>query len=191
MFGRLFRGREKVKPNTSYSEFEDRIQNAQIGGVFTVTGLELEYDEAYFFIEKKNLYRNSNSEWWEVLGVDGDKRVWMEWSTQEPEFVVTRLDSRPIGLDTLGLSEDDLIRMDEKHSIDSTILYEGTTYHYVNSCEAFYFEDGNGEGNGFYMWEFSREDEAKILSMVKWEGVPFQVYINDVISAEQIKVYGK
>ena len=59
VLGKLFRRRDGKTSNVSYGEFEDRIQNAQVGGVFTVTGLELDYDEAYFFIEKKKLVKIS------------------------------------------------------------------------------------------------------------------------------------
>ena len=183
------RGRDKKSSDTRHSASDDRIGSAAVGDVFTITGLDLEYEESYFIIEKKNRYANSSAEWREVLGVEGDKRVWLEWSGHGDASVAARPDSRPVGLNAVGLSEDDLVRMDEEHSIDNTVEHDRTTYFYVNSSESFYFEDNVGEGDGFYLWEFASEDSAKMLSVVKWEGAPFQVYISDVLSPESINVY--
>ena len=185
MFGKLFQKREK-RPTGSQDE---TIGSASVGDVFTVSGFGLEYEESYFIIEKKNRYAGSSAEWFEVLGVDDDKRLWVEWSGAGDRSVSVRADARPVGLDSVGVTTDELIRMDEKHSIDSYIDSQGTRYQYENSGEASYFEDDMGEGAGFYLWEFASDDGARILSVVKWDDMPFQIYISEVVSADRLSVY--
>ena len=55
--------------------------------------------------------------------------------------------------------------------------------------QASYFEDDMGEGAGFYLWEFASDDGARILSVVKWDDMPFQIYISEVVSADRLSVY--
>ena len=79
--------------------------------------------------------------------------------------------------------------MDEEHSLDNTVTYEGATYQYENSGEVFYFEDRSGDGAGFYLWEFASEEPSKIVSVVKWEGSPFEVYPSDVLPIDSVSLY--
>lgn len=187
MFGALFRRQKKKPSTTASSSLGDSIKEASVGDVFTVTGLSMEYDESYFIIEKMNRYESSSGGWHELLGVDGDNRLWVQWSDQGGLFVTANAEGRPMGLSQLGVTEDELIRMDEEQSIDRYITCEGTQYYYRSSGEAFFFQDGRGEGEGYYLWEFVAED--KVLAIDKWEGMPFQGYVSDVVSPDDIALY--
>ena len=87
------------------------------------------------------------------------------------------------------ITEEDLVRMDEQHSLDNSIEYEGTRYHYSNSGESFFFEGGSTEGQGFYLWELANEDNERFASIVKWEGMPFEAYLSESVSPDSITVY--
>ena len=186
MFRSLFR--KKRRPSASSLE-DETLHSARAGDVFTISGLSLEYDDAYFLIEKRNRYESEAGDWQEVLGVEGDTKLWVDWAGSGGQTVAVRQDGRPMGLDQAGIPEDLLVTMDEEHSIDNTLTFEEATYDYENSGEAFYFEGGLGEGVGFYMWEFASDEASKLLSVVKWEGSPFQVYVSDVMPFDSISVY--
>ena len=41
------------------------------------------------------------------------------------------------------------------------------------------------------MWEFGSEDEERGISVVKWEGMPFEVYASVAVSPHVVRVYSK
>ena len=96
-----------------------------------------------------------------------------------------------MGLSGIGLTEDELGRMDQEQSIDSYIDYEDERYFYSNSYEVFRFENGGDEGEGFYLWEFFSKERQKTISVVKWEGMPFEVYASEALSPDLVSVYNK
>ena len=81
--------------------------------------------------------------------------------------------------------------MDEEQSIDNHIVYEGERYSYRNSYEVLRFEDNGSEGEGFYLWEFLSGDRDKLVSVVKWEDMPFEVYASEEVSPDLVSVYKK
>ena len=186
MFGSLFRKRKKTGPASG--SLSDSIKDGRVGDVFTVTGLSLEYEDSYFIIEKMNRYEGYSGESYELLGVDGDKRLWVQWSDAGGLFVAVTVDDRPMGLKQLSLTEENLVSMDEEHSVDNYVTYEGTRHYYRNSGEAVYYEDNLGAGVGFYLWEFTSED-GKLPSVTKWEGQPFQAYVSEVVSPDSVTLY--
>ncbi len=188
MFKSLF-GRKK--PKRGADRVVETIRDARVGDVFTVTGLALEYEDSYFIIEKRNRYASPNSEWYELLGVDSNARLWLNYSAGGDLFMTATPDERPMGLSQLGITEDDLVRMDNEHAIDNSVSFDAETFHYKNSGEVFLFEDGMGEGHGHYVWEFEADDGSRVLSIDKWEGRPFHAYVGQVVPAENVAVYGR
>jgi hypothetical protein len=178
------------KRKSSKSESDgDSISDAAVGDVFTVTDLSIEYEDSYFVIEKLNRYKSDWGEWYEILGVDGDKRLWVYWSGPRGVNVSIMMDERPVGLATLGIDEETLAQMDEAQSIDSVIEIDGEAYYYSNSAEAFLYEDNTGKGRGFYVWDFASEDGNDMLSIDKWEGVPFQGHFVESVAPESVSLY--
>ncbi len=188
MFKSLF-GRKKPRPSDAPAV--ETIRDARVGDVFTVTGLELEYEDSYFIIEKLNRYANEHSEWYELLGVDGEVRLWLSYSGGGDLFVTATPDDRAMGLSQIGVTEDDLVRMDNEHAIGNSVSIDGERFHYKNSGEVFFFEDNREEGHGHYLWEFESDDGIRVLSIDKWEGRPFHAYLSDVVPADNVAVYGR
>ncbi len=186
MFRSMFGKKRKSSDSASIGE---SISDAVVGDVFTVTDLSIEYEDSYFVIEKLNRYKSDGGEWYEILGVDGDKRLWVYWSGFRGVNVSIMADERPVGLSSLGLNEAALVQMDEEHSIDSFVEIDGETYYYSNSSEAFFFEDNRGKGQGFYVWDFASEDGRKLLSIDKWEGMPFQGHFIESVAPESLSLY--
>ena len=96
-----------------------------------------------------------------------------------------------MGLSGIGLTEDELVRMDQEQSIDRYIDHEDERYFYGNSHEVFRFENSGDEGEGFYLWEFFTRERQKTISVVKWEGMPFEVYTSEALSPDLVSVYRK
>ena len=188
MLGSLF-GKRKKKLPTDSSSLGDSIADAGAGDVFTITDYLLELEDSYFIIEKKNRYASTVSEWYELEASDGENRIWVYWSKEGGLSVSVTLENKPIGLSRLGITREDLSRIDAEHSIDNYFTYDGLDYYYQNSREAFYYVDDTGNGEGFYVWDFIGDDGSKALSIDKWEGLPFQGYLNDIVSPDSIAVY--
>ena len=190
MFRSLFGKRKGKRPAPSQSiSGHDSIKDARVGDVISIQGLSLEYDDIYFFLERIDRYESPAGVWHELFAVDGDNRVWIEWSEGDEIFVTATDNRRPAGLAGAGLNEEELIRLDEENSIDNYITVEGQRYRYRTSSEALYFKDNRGNGEGFYLWDFMAEDETRVLSVSKWEGMPFEAYFSEVISPHSVTLY--
>lgn len=187
MFGSLFR-RKKQLPK-SKSGLGETIVDARVGDVITVSGLRAEYEDSYLIVEKFNRYESSVGGWRELLCVDGDKRIWIQWSDHGGLYVTVNPDQRPSGLSQLGIDVDKLMRIDEEQSLDNHVTYENVRYQYRNSYEAFYHENDTGEGQGFLLFDMVSGDGLKVLSIVKFEEAPFEVQVGEVVSSESITVY--
>ena len=189
MFRSLF-GRKRRPPAPSQSlSSSDSIREARVGDVMVVRGLSLEYDDTYFLIEQSHRYESPAGEWHELVAAEGDQKIWLEWSDGEELFITASASREPVGLSNIGLSEDNLIQLDEENSIDNHIDVEEKRYRYRNSSQALYFKDNRGSGEGFYVWDFVAEDEQEVLSITKWEGVPFEAYFSVVISPDNVTLY--
>lgn len=190
MFRSLFGRKTKNRPSTSEDlSLSDSIKDAKAGDVFTIQGLSLEYDDIYFFIEKIDRYETPAGGWYEITGADGDNHVWVEWSPGDELFITATDDRSAVGISNLGITEDDLVRLDEENSIDNFIDVDDERYFYRTSSEAFYFKDNRGQGDGFYLWDFMSEDERRVLSITKWEGLPFESFFSEVISPDNVTLY--
>ena len=185
LFGRGKR-REQPAGRTQYG-----LRDATVGDVLVIPSLGLEFEDCYFVVEQRHRYEGGGMVWYELVATDGDRRVWVEWGEDGPGLFVTATDDRrAVGLESVGITESDVLDMDERRSIDRSIAVDGLRYMYRNSFEAYYFRDNRQSGGeGFWMWEFLAEDESRVMSVAKFEGSPFEVYSADIISAEDIQVY--
>ena len=199
MFRTLFKkGKKQRTSQLARPVLDDSIMNPQVGDEIAIFGLTEGFDDVYrtierrdsFVVEQKNRYESDAGEWFEVIGEDGERRFWVEWAEEDELFVTATTNKRPMGLASVGLTEEKLIQMDEENSIDNHFTYDGTRYHYKNSHEVIYYEDEDedGGGEGFYLWDFVSQEERRVLSVVKWEGVPFQVFISEVVPPGKISV---
>ena len=187
--GKRKRASDPVRP-----VMDDSVRGAQVGDEVAIIGLTEGFDDVYrtierrdsFVIEQVNRYESDAGEWFELIGEDGERRFWIEWAEEDELFVTATTNKSPMGLAGVGLTEDQLIRMDEENSIDNHFTFEGRRYFYKNSHEVTFYEDEEGDGEGFYLWDFVSREENRVLSVVKWEGVPFQVFISEVVPPQKI-----
>ncbi len=184
-------GRGGRKRNEPAARIDSSVRDARVGDVVVVNGFALEYEDCFFVVEKVHRYGGSGIVWYELVLADADNRLWLEWSEDGADLFVTATDNRrPVGLESIGLAESHLLEMEERRSIDRSIEIDGLRFFYRNSFEAFYFRDNRPtDGEGFYLWEFLSEDESKVLSITKFEGVPFEAHFAHIIPAENVVLY--
>ena len=149
LFGRGRKKREPVGPAT-----DESIRAAKVGDVLIISGYSVEYDERLLFIERIHRYTSASETWYEMLCVDGDTRLWIDWTDGSELSVNITEDTGPMGLTSTGLTEEDLIQLDEEHSIDNFVTIDGDNYRYRNSAEVLFFQDNRGSGDAFYQWDF-------------------------------------
>ncbi len=173
----------------SLAVVEATIRDARVNDIVSVVGFSADFDDVDFTIEKRNRYESHGFEWYELLGVHQGKQVWIEWEEDDALEISATSPERKIRLSALNLTEDDLARVDEEESTDNHIVWEGRNYFYQESCEALFFKDCGGPGEGFYLWDFATEDHEDLISIEKWEGEPFQVFSGKAIKPHNVKVY--
>ena len=187
MFRSLF-GKKKDLPSVNTDGVT--IKDAVVGDVFTLNGFAVQYDDSYFIIEELNKFTSKAGDWQELLGGENDHKLWLSCSESGGSLYLTAShDDRPVGLSTIGLTDDDLIQLDEEQSIDNYVEVDDSRYYYRTSVEATFFKDGKGNGEGCYVWDFVSEDESSVLTIDKWEGMPFHVRFSEVISPESVTLY--
>ena len=189
MLNSLF-GRRKKKPAANVPA-DDSIRSAKVGDIVFIPGFWPTGEDAYLIVELLNRTRTPFGESHEVIGVDGERRASLDWSDDGGLHISVTRQERPMGLSTVGLDEDILVDWDNYRSIENSIEYDGQRYHYRKSHEAIYFKGSNTEGEGFYTWEFATHDDDGAVTVVKWEGLPFEVYASESISPHIVTVYHK
>ncbi len=192
MFRSLFGGKKRRRPSSSESARADEsIRSARVGDVVVISGFSPALEDAYVVTEKINRYESSFGKWYDLVGSDGDRPIAIEWSDDGGLTMFVTTQESPMALSAVGLTDDELVRMDEEQSLDNFLEYEGDRYLYSNSYEVFRFEDNRDEGEGFYLWEFFTGGRQKTIAVVKWEGMPFEAYASEALSPDLVSVFKK
>lgn len=166
------------------------LTSVRVGDALVVTGLDLDYEGAFLLVTNLHRYEAHGPEWWEAIAADRTRRLRVEWWPQGDELkVVASTDFAPVGLEAVGITEDDLNRLDVEHSIDNRLTAANKVWHYRNSHEAFFHRDQAEDGLGFWMWDFEDDDGAEVMAVTKFEGAPFEVHFATVIDADDVEVW--
>ena len=190
MFRSLFGKKKKGRSSDSLPP-DESIRSAGVGDVVVIGGFSPTFADAYFIVELVSRYESPVGKSYELMGVDGDRRVAINWSDDGGLFISVAEQDAPMGLSVLGVTEEELGRMDESHSLDSSLTYDGETYFYKNSHNVTYYKDNGREGQDFWGWEFSDDEGKKMISVVKWDEMPFEVYTSKAVSPDIVNVYKK
>ena len=188
MFRSLF-GKKK-KPAAKVPS-DESIRSARVGDVVFIPGFWDDGEDAYLIVDDISLIESGYGRANELTCADGDRHATIEWSDHDGLHISATVQDRALGLSEFGLDYDMLVQWDDNKSLENSIEYEGHRYFYRNSYEAFYTKQNSreDEGEGFYTWEFMREDEGGSVSVVKWEGMPFEAYVARAVSPHVVTVY--
>ena len=188
MFRSLFRKKKKA---SGEEPADDSIRSARVCDIVFIPGFWQTGDDAYLIVEEINRLESAYGESCEVTGVDGERHASLEWTDDGGLHISATTQDRPLGLSAVGLDYDTLVEWDDHKSLENSIEYDGLRYFYRNSYEVLHFKGDSTDGNGFWIWEFIREDEEGAVTVVKWEGLPFEVYTSVSISPHLVTVYKK
>ena len=188
MFRSLF-GRKKKASGKGPAD--DSIRAAGVGDIVFIQGFWEDGADAYLIVEEINRLESAYGESKEVVGVDGERRASLEWTEDGGLHISATTQDRPLGLSAIGLDYETLVEWDDYKSIENSIEYEGLRYFYRNSYEVLHFKGDSLDGEGFWIWEFIRDDEEGAVTVVKWEGLPFEVYASANIPPHLVTVYKK
>lgn len=187
---RLFRGKKKTGSTVTPAEHLAGlgITDARVGDTLSIPGMGDDFDDLDLTVDRRHRYESGGETWYELSGLYRGRRIHVEvYEDDEVEVSITRGES--MSLDQVGLTEDDLVRMDEAGSRSEGFVHDGTRWSYAESSEMGFFKDDQGEGEGFYGWEFESEDGTRTLFVEKWEGEPFEAGIADVVNAADVRVF--
>lgn len=183
--------RKKTKVETLPQQADRDLANLTVkdvdrGDSIILSGASQSYEDLSFTVDRLNRYESDGKEWFELSGLSGGERVYLEWY-EDDELEITLQRQSGIHLETIGVNEEDLARMDEEKSQSQFIEYQRKQWHYRESAEAGYFKDDNPQGEGFYYWKF--ECDELQLFIEKYEGDPFEVGISEKISSSRVRVF--
>jgi hypothetical protein len=191
-FGKSVKGDHTSIPGGD--KMEPSIKEAEVGDYLTISGLSplsQDYKDLVFQIERKNRYESEGDSWYELMGKVGDRTFWIEWEEDDEILISGTQMDKPMKVSDIGVSEEELARMDDEESDNNHVTYKGKKFYFDESSEVTYFKDNKNKGEDFYLWDFSSEDEEEIISVEKWEGEPFQVFLSFTIKTDHITVTKK
>lgn len=162
---------------------------ARKGDLVSLSGASDDFEDIEFNVDRKNRYESGDDEWYEVGGSWQGRQVFLEMYEDDELELSFNFADAGVTLSELGLTEDDLVRMDESQSRSEGFEWNGQRYSYAGSGEIGYFKDGRGEGEGFYAWEFQAADGATGITVEKWEGEPFEAVPSKRLSVGEVKVW--
>lgn len=165
------------------------VTQARVGDTISASGAGDEFSDLDFTVDRRNRYESGDDEWYELSGLYRNRRVSLFVIDDQRLEVFAMTDQRVYDVRDIGVSEDDLARMDDQQDTSNYVTFENKRWFYKFSSEIGYFRDGVGEGEGFYSWEFREENGPRALSVEKWEGRPFEVFISRAINPSDVTVY--
>ena len=141
-----------------------------------------------FVIDNRSRYEVDGDKWFELSGKSSLGRVSVELVGDG--VCIVDFGDASFGLNAVGLSEDDLVRMDEGIGESEGVEYEGSWFEYEDSFECCYFENCRGGGERYYSWEFIEEDGGgRVIWVEKYEGEDFEASVGYIVSEDDFRVY--
>lgn len=162
------------------------VKDAARGDNVILSGAGQSYEDLSFTVDRLNRYESNGEQWFELSGLSAGKRVFLEWS-EDDELEITIQRQGGLTLEAIGVSEEDLVQMDEERSRSRFIEYQDKRWVYRESAEAGYFKDDGPEDEGFYYWKFDCDDLQ--LFIEKYEGDPFEVGISERIDSGRVRIF--
>ena len=163
------------------------------GALVRVLNASPDYEDLTFQVERIHRYEWGREKWYELAGRSPHGEIALEFQEDDGLSIYLALGKshRIEEVQTQGatLTEDDLVRFDEERSSGNTVQFDDRAFRYEASHEVGFFEDGVGEGEGFYVWDFEGDDGKKSLSIEKWEGEAFEVFLTDIVDPSDVQVF--
>ncbi|MEP6713934.1 MAG: hypothetical protein ABJC09_00065 [Terriglobia bacterium] len=166
-----------------------KVTEAKVGDTLSVVGAAEDFSDLDFTIDRRDQYEAGSRQWTAFSGTWRDRRVYLEVHNEDTVEVLGNFDGRRLTIDELGLSEQDLGDLDQRHNETDFFDFEGKFWLYRQSREMGVFSDGRDTGRGFYGWEFREQAGKRYLSVRKFEGEPFTASIWVRVEPADVSVF--
>lgn len=160
-----------------------------MGDALVIPGLGDNFTDLQVTVDLRNRYEYGGEKWFELSGRYKGRRVFVEVENDDDIVVLVNLANEDITLANLGITEEDLVRMDESHDKSQSFSYLGSQWRFDWSGEIRYFKGDAGSGEGYYNWDFNEQGGRRVLSVEKWEGEPFEVILSHRVNADDVQVF--
>ena len=109
------------------------IKDASKGAVVVISGASETYDDINFTVDRLNRYESHGETWYELSGMGGGKRIFLEWY-EDDELEISIQRESGLGIEEIGLNEKQLVQMDDNPSRTNFLEYRGNQRHLRQSC---------------------------------------------------------
>ena len=165
------------------------IGDAQVGDGVSVPGRGDEFEDLDFRIDKRNRYESGGERWYELTGKYRGRRVYLELVEDDDLEVWLDTAQRTLHLDDLGLDEERLAQIDEDRDYQAAFECDGERFSYASSEEVGYFENGYGDGEGFYSWTFLNRERNRMVWIEKWSDEPFEAGTSQKLAIRDVRLF--
>ncbi len=190
------KSRPALPPGQSRKALEDvanlTIAQARTGDAVSINGAGDDFSDLDFSVDRRVTFSAGQRRWSELGGSYRNRRVHVEVEETERGLDVwAAVDPKPLTLEDLGLSENDLGAMDERQNSGDHFQYDGKLWYYRFSREVATVPDGSYQQSGgqFYCWRFEEEGGKRVLTVRKPEGEPFAGEVGARVNPGDITVF--
>ena len=186
VIGKQNKDDEIIEPK-SFAELN--VLDAAVGDSITIHGAGDNFQDLNFTVDRRDRYESGGEQWFEVSGRYMGRRVFVEVSEDDDIEVLVNLANTEISLSDLGLTEEDLVSVDETHDSSMTFSYNNSVWQFEWSGEIGYFKGGGAEGEGYYNWDFAEKGGSRKISVEKWEDEPFEVILSRKVNPDDVQIF--
>ncbi|MDV7339913.1 DUF4178 domain-containing protein [Terasakiella sp. A23] len=169
------------------------ILNLRKDGVFSLRAFGNDMDDLDVHVLARHLYSDDDSEWFELEGEAGGRKVWLTvFDDDELEISIT-LEKKKI--DAVDVTMDELETYARKQDKGKSAKrpkfdYEGRTYKLDCYDEALFHKNSVRSSRERYeYWEFESDDETRAISVEKWSDGSVEVHVSQTVNENQITVF--
>lgn len=144
-------------------------------------GYFLDYDMKTWEVTAYNYYewgRDDITHEWQLKS--HDETIYLERETDDEDVWAI---SRKIPVGRVG---HDIIRqIVETDDPPDTIAFEGTTFYLEESGAGHFYKEGQGQGQGFVVWDYVDDSGKQLLSIEQWGEEEFEAALGEPVEEYQ------
>lgn len=162
-------------------------RDAVVGDILTIEDVGPNHLDVTFPIRGLHTYVDEDDfRWGEAYGDGPTGTIFAEFIEDDDIEIFVKLGKMDIKLGDIGITEDDLWKIDDEE--EGFVEYDGEKFEYEDSGEVTFYKDGEGNGEKFYSWDFRSEDGLLSLSFEKYGSDKVSAGICNKVDYRQIEL---